>query len=67
MSLVDMFNLYTSYDYAKYGYNNTQQPVQAEFTIAIGLCWLAGGSYVDLKIVYSCSVGTIYKHRLLFI
>ena len=67
MSLVDMFNLYMAYDYAKYRYINTQQPAQAEFTIVIGLSWHTGGSYPDLKNVYSCSMDTIYKHRLLFI
>ena len=67
MSLVDMLNQYISYDYSKYGYTNTQQPIQAEITVAIGLCWLAGGSYLDLKNVYNCSVDTIYMHRLLFI
>ena len=67
MSLVDMLNQYTSYDYSKYGYTNTQQPAQAEITIVIGLCWLARGSYLDLKNVSNCSVDTIYKHRFLFI
>ena len=66
-SLVDMLYQYISYDYLKYGFTSTQQPVQAEITVAIGLHWLAGGSYLDLKNVYCCSVDTIYKHRLLFI
>ena len=38
MSLVDMLYQYISYDYLKYGYITTQQPVQAEITVAIGLC-----------------------------
>ena len=67
LSLVDMLNQYISYDYSKYGYTNTQQPIQSEITFAIGLYWLAGGSYLDLKNVYNLSVDTINKHRLLFI
>ena len=39
MSLVDMLYQYISYDYLKYGFTTTQQPVQAEITVAIGLCW----------------------------
>ena len=38
MSLVDMLYQYISYDYLKYGFTTTQQPVQAEITVAIGLC-----------------------------
>jgi hypothetical protein len=67
MSLVDMLYQYISYDYLKCGFTATQQPVQSEITVAIGLCWLTGGSYLDLKNVYCYSVDTIYKHRLLFI
>jgi DDE superfamily endonuclease len=67
MSLVDMLYQYISYDYLKYGFTITQLPVQADITVAIGLCWLAGGSYLDLKNVYCCSVDTIYKHILLCI
>ena len=66
-SLVDKLYQYISYDYLKYGFTTTQQPVQAEITVAIGLHWLAGGSYLDLKNVYCCGVDTIYKHRILFI
>ena len=43
------------------------QPVHAEITVAIGLHWLAGGSYLDLKNVYCCSISTVCKHRLCFI
>ena len=42
-------------------------PIEAEITAAIGLCWHAVDSYIDLKNVYSCSVSTIYAHRLCFI
>ena len=66
-ALVDMLYQYIAYDYLKYGYTCTQQPVHAEITVAIGLRWLAGGSYLDLKNVYCCSISTVYKHRLRFI
>ena len=32
-----------SYNYSKYGYTSSQEPIKAEITIVIGLCWLAGG------------------------
>ena len=51
----------------KYGYTCTHQLVHAEITVAIGLQWLAGGLYLDLKNVYCCSVSTVYKHRVCFI
>ena len=56
-----------SYNYSKYGYTSSQEPIEAEITVAIGLCWLAGGSYIDLKNVYPCSVSSIYAYRLCFI
>ena len=62
-----MLYQYIAYDYLKYGYTCTHQPVYAEITVAIGLWWLVGGSYLDLKNVYCCSVSTISKHRLCFI
>ena len=66
-ALVDMLYQYIAYDYLKYGYTCTQQSVHVEITVAIGLRWLAGGSYLDLKNVYCCSISTVYKHRLCFI
>ena len=66
-ALVDMLYLFIAYDYLKYGNTCTHQPVHAEITVAIGLCWLASGSYLDFKNVYCCSVSTVYKHRLCFI
>ena len=63
-ALVDMLYQYITHDYLKHGYFCTQQPVHAEITVAIGLRWLAGGSYLDLKNVYCCSISTVYKHRL---
>jgi hypothetical protein len=46
-ALIDMLYQYIAYDYLKYGYTCTQQPVHAEITIALGLCWLSGGSYLS--------------------
>ena len=51
-ALVDMLYQYIAYDYLKYGYTCTRQPVHAEITVAIGLQWLPCGSYLDLKNVY---------------
>ena len=66
-ALEDMLYQYVAYDYLKYGYTCTQQSVHVEITVAIGLRWLAGGSYLDLKNVYCCSISTVYKHWLHFI
>ena len=52
---------------SKYVFTFSQDPIEAEITVTIGLFWLAGGSYIDLKNVYSCSVSSIYAHRLCFI
>ena len=57
----------TSYDYARYEFTSTQMPIRAEITVAIGLCWLAGASYIDLKNIYCCSASSVYKHRNRFI
>ena len=38
-----------SYNYSKYVYTSSQEPIKAEITVAIGLCGLDGGSYIDLK------------------
>jgi hypothetical protein len=35
--------------------------------VAFGICWLAGGSYLDLKNVYGCSRTSIYRARDLFL
>ena len=66
-TLVNLLYGNISYNYSKYGFTSSQDPIEAEITVAIGLCWFAGGSYIDLKNVYSCSVSSIYTHRLCFI
>ena len=35
-----------SYDYSKYGYISSQEPIFAEIPVAIGLCWLVGGAHI---------------------
>ena len=65
-TLVNLLYGNISYKYSKYGFTSSQSPIEVEITDAIGLCWLAEGSCIDLKNVYSCSVSSIYTHRLYF-
>ena len=58
--LVDMLYENISYDYSRYGFTSTQMPIRAEITVAIGLCWLAVASYIDLKNIYCCSASSVY-------
>jgi hypothetical protein len=55
-ALVKLLSGNMSYNYSKYGYTSSQEPIKAEITIVIGFCWLAGGSFIDLKNVYSSCV-----------
>ena len=66
-ALVNLFYENVSNNYSKYGCTFTQVPIKAEIAVAIGLCWLDRGSYIDLNKAYSCSVSSIYAHRLCFI
>ena len=66
-TLVNFLYENISYKYSKYGFTSSQDPIDAAITIAIGLYWLAVGSYIDLKNVHSCSVRSIYTHRLCLI
>ena len=65
--LVDMLFENISYDYSRYGFTSTQMPIRAEMTVAIGLCWLAGALYIDLKNIYCYSASSVYRHRNWFI
>ena len=56
-----------SYNYSKYSYTSSQEPIKVEITVSIGLCWLVRGSYIDCENIYSYSVPSIYAHRLCFI
>ena len=48
-TLVNLLYGNISYNYSKYGFTSSQDAIEAEITVTIGLCWLAGGSYIDLK------------------
>ena len=45
-------------------FTSSQDRIQVEINLAFGLCWLAGGSNIDLKKVSSCSVHLVYAYRL---
>jgi hypothetical protein len=47
--------------------SNTTEPLYPKLVMAIGLRWLAGGSFLDLKISYGCSRACIFRCRDLFI
>ena len=47
------------------GYHDTDA-VEPELIMAIGIRWLAGGSYVDIRHVYGCSVASVFRFRDLF-
>ena len=38
-----------------------------ELVVAIGIRWLAGGSYIDIRHEYGCRVPSIYRFRDLFL
>jgi DDE superfamily endonuclease len=56
-----------SYNSSKYGYTSSLEPIKIEITVAIRLCWLVRGSYIDLKDIYSYRFSSIYALRLCFI
>ena len=47
------------------GYHDTDV-VEAELIMAIGIRWLAGGSYVDIRHVYGCSAASVFRFRDMF-
>ena len=51
-------------NYSKCG---ASEPIIPKIVVAIGLQWLAGGSYIDIRHVYSCSIALLYRCRDLFI
>ena len=65
-TLVNLLYRKISYNYSKYGFTSSQDPIVAGITVAIGLGCLARGSYIVLKSVYSGCVSEIYAHRLCF-
>lgn len=48
------------------GYHDTDI-VEPEVIMAIGIRWLAGGSYVDIRHVYGCSVASVFRFRDMFV
>jgi hypothetical protein len=48
------------------GYHDTD-PVEPEIIMAISIRWLAGGSYVDIRHVYGCSVASVFRFRDMFL
>ena len=38
-----------------------------ELVVAIGLRWLAGGSYINIRHAYGCSISSMFRLRTLFI
>jgi len=45
----------------------TATPIYQEIVLAIGIRWLAGGSYIDIHHAYGCtSIASIYRCRDLF-
>ena len=47
------------------GYHDTDA-VESELIMAIGIRWLAGGSYLDIQHVYGCSVASVFQFRDMF-
>jgi hypothetical protein len=47
--------------------NSCNEPIFPELVLATGLWWLAGGSYLDQKDVYSYSQSSYYRIQDIFI
>jgi hypothetical protein len=48
------------------GYADTDS-MEPELIMAIGIRWLAGGSYIDIRHVYGCSVASVFRFRDMFL
>jgi hypothetical protein len=48
------------------GYHDADA-MEPELIVAIGIRWLAGGRYVDIRHVYGCSVASVFRFRDMFI
>jgi len=62
--LTSMLEIQIAGNYSKCG---TSEPIIPEIVVAIGLRWLAGGSYIDIRHAYGCSIASLYRCRDLFI
>jgi hypothetical protein len=47
--------------------NSSDEPIYPELIMAVGLCWLAGGSFSNLKNVYGISKNSVYRLRDIFL
>lgn len=43
--------------------NSCEEAIYPEMVMAVGLRWLSGGSYIDIKNVYGISKSTVYRLR----
>ena len=51
----------------KHGGYHDADAVEPELIMAISIRWLAGGSYVDIRHVYGCSVASVFRFRDMFL
>jgi hypothetical protein len=47
--------------------NSCDEPIYPEMVMAVGLRWLAGGSYSDIKNVYDISKNSVYRLKDIFL
>lgn len=47
--------------------NSCDEEIYPEMVMAVGLRWLSGGSYLDIKNVYGISTPTVYRLRDIFL
>ena len=66
LKLLDLLRPMVAPDIRK-SHNSCDNPIYPELVLAIGLRWLAGGSYLDLKNVYVVSQTSVYRCRDIFI
>ena len=65
-ALVHLLDGTFSYDFSKYGFSSSQDPIEADITVATGLAGLPGAHILSLN-YYSCIVGSIlYSLALLY-
>ena len=65
-TLLELLRGYITFDILK-SLNSCDDPIYPELVLATGLCWLAGGSYLDIKEVYNFSRSSYYQCRDTFL
>jgi hypothetical protein len=50
----------------RWNQSNNDEIIYPELVMAIGLRWVAGGSYIDIRHAYFCSVASVYRCRDIF-